>query len=73
MPLGIKLRLNDYISRLGGPVIGFYCLDICPITANTIYDVIQFFYKAIQIKSLTFYLGIFNAFITFLAVSGYIS
>ncbi len=73
MPLGMKLQLNDYISRLGGPVIGFYCLDICPITKKTIYDVIQFFYKAIQIKSLTFYLGIFITFITFLAISGHIS
>jgi hypothetical protein len=50
MPLGIKLQLNDYISRLGGPVIGFYCLDICPITANTIYNVIHFFTKPYKLK-----------------------
>jgi hypothetical protein len=73
MPLGMKFQLNSYISRLGGPVIGFYCLDIFPITAKATYDVIQFFYKAIQIKSLTFYLGIFITFITFLAISGHIS
>jgi hypothetical protein len=46
MPLGMKLQLNDYISRLGGPVIGFYCLDICPITKKTIYDVIKIFLQS---------------------------
>jgi hypothetical protein len=54
MPLGMKLQLNSYVSRLGGPVIGFYCLNIRPITAKTIYDVIQLFYKAIKIKRFNF-------------------
>ena len=53
LPLRHKFKVMDLIERLSGPVIGFYCFDLFPVTSFKIF---------------MFYLNCMSYFILFMSI-----